>query len=441
MITRQECERLLAVAIQSPGVDEVFVMLNATDSIARSLSARIMLAPQRMRSTTLSITVRKGKRYAQASGNIYDENNVRELSARAAELAALMPEAPEALPFPGPVEINESSMYREHDGSDEWKALDDGFRSYSLYTKFDRIQLYGSMTSSESVVALASSNGLFLYQPSSLAHLQVRGFSSDGSSTGFAENYTIDRASINATAILRNAAENCITWIKPIEFTPKRVTTIFEPRALADMLRPMLGQFSRRAIEQDQSFLRRLDGTSFLGTRMFQEQITLTSNPYDSRLPSLPFTAEGQPVKAQTWVDKGVISSLVADRYDASTFGVAETAPPSNLAMDVADPVKDLVADTEYGLLVKGFASLNILDPKNCLLTGSTRDGVYLIEKGQITKAVRNLVLRETPVYVFKEVQALGRTELTSPTGSYFPMLLPPIRVKDVMFTQQSGLI
>jgi predicted Zn-dependent protease len=352
-----------------------------------------------------------------------------------------MPEAPESPPFPGPVSVEESSMFREHEGSDEWTALEEGYSSYSLYTKFARTQLYGSMTSSESVIAMASSNGLFLYQPSSLAHLQVRGYSSDGSSTGFAERYTIDRASMNATEVLRNAAENCITWIKPIEFKPKRVTTIFEPRALADILRPMLGQFSRRAIEMDQSFLRRLDGTSFLGKRMFKEQVTLRSNPFDTRIPSLPFTSEGQPVRAETWVDKGVIAQLIADRYDAAEYGTTEVAPPTNLTMDVADPVKDLVADTEEGLLVKGFANLNILDPKNCLVSGSTRDGVYLIEKGQITKAVRNLIIRETPVYFFKEVQAMGRPELTSTTGSYFPMLLPPIRVKDVMFTQLSGLI
>ncbi len=441
MISRKECETLLGVAVQAPGVDEVFAVLNATDSTSRSIAGRVMLEPQRVRNISLTVTVRTGKRFAQASGNIYNEANVKELLARAAKLAVQMPEAPLAPPFPGPVEVEEASMFHERSGSDEWSVLNEGFASYSLYTKFAKTRMFGNMTSAETVVAIASSNGLFLYQPSSLVHLRVRGYAADGSSSGFAEQYTIDRSSINATAILRNAAENCITWDKPIEFEPRRVTTILDPRAFADMLLPMLGQFSRRAVEQDQSFLRRLDGTSFLGRKLFSEQVTLRSNPYDTRFPSIPFTTDGQPIKAETWVDKGVISQLIVDRYDAAEHGLQGVAPPSNLSMDVDTPVQDLVADTEYGLLVKGFSNLNILDPKNCLLTGSTRDGVYLIEKGQITKAVRNLIIRETPVYLFKELEAIGRSELTSTTSNYFPMMLPPIRVNDVMFTQQSGLI
>lgn len=240
--------------------------------------------------------------------------------------------------------------------------------------------------------------------------------------------------------------ETCLASRNPVEIKPGRITTIFDPRALADMLRPMLQQFSRRAIEQDQSFLRRLDGSSFLGTTLFDTRVTLRSDPFDPRLPSMPFTAEGQAVRAAQWVKRGVIARLVADRYDEASKEYAGkesdfAAPPSNLLMDVVDPVPDLVAGTEYGLLVKGFANLNILDSKNCLLSGSTRDGVFLIEKGKVTKPVRNLVIRETPVYLFKELIALGAPVATSTTGGYFPMFLPSIKVKDVMYTQLSGLI
>lgn len=441
MITRKECETLLSIAVQAKGVDEVFVALNATDSIARTVAGRVMQAPQRMRNISLTVTVRKGKRYAIASGNVYDERNVHELVARAADLAIHMPDAPDSPSFQGSVSVAETPMLRERAGTSEWNKLDESFASFTGDARFTGMLLYGSMTSAESALSLASSGGLFLYQPSSLAHLQLRSYSSDGSSTGFAERYSVDRGSLRAADVFHMALENCRAWKRPMEFKPKRIITIFEPRALADMLRPMLTQFSRRAIEQDQSFLRRLDGTSFLGTQLFHEMISIRSDPYDTRIPSLPFTTDGQPVRAETWIAGGVVSKLIADRYDAAAYGTGEVAAPTNLIMDAVAPVKDLVADTEYGLLVKGFANLNILDPKNCLLSGSTRDGVFLIEKGKITKPVRNLVIRETPVYLFKEVEAVGVPELTSTTGSYFPMLLPPIRVKDVMFTQLSGLI
>ncbi|MBE0645220.1 MAG: hypothetical protein IH600_14145 [Bacteroidetes bacterium] len=441
MMTRKECENLLSVAVQYSEVDEVFAVLNVTDSCARGVVGLALQAPHRMRNAELSVTVRKGRRYAMASGNVHDESNVRELVARAATAATQMPEAPEAPPFPGAVEIIEAPIQRETAITRALEGLDDAIASFRGNPTFDSIQMYGRVTSAKSALALASSNGLFLYQPSSLANAHLRCFSADGTSTGFAEQYTMDPAMLRLSDLLSEAASNCHEWKSPSDIKPGRITTVFEPRALADMLRPMMQQFSRRAIEQDQSFLRKLDGSSFLGSQLFLEEINLRSDPYDARLGSMPFTADGQPVRAESWITKGVISQLITDRYDAIKSGEKETAPPTNLIMDVTDPVQDVIAGTEYGLLVKGFANLNILDPKNCLLSGSTRDGVFLIEKGKITKAVRNLVIRETPVYLFKELLALGVPEITSTTGSYFPMLLPPIRVKDVMYTQLSGLV
>lgn len=441
MITRKEAETLMAVAVQSPGVDEIFVSLSATDMRSRSVAGAALQPPHRMSNTTISVTVRKGKRYAMASGNVVEEKDVRALVARAMENAAEMPEAPEIVAFPGAVDVAEAPLFTPDDST----ASDRDFAHAVGVMKADPgsggTLAYGSVSSAASMLALASSNGLFVYQPSSLGHAQFRCYSSDGRSTGFAEAYRQDRSALAISATLQAAAESCRSWMNPVEIAPKRITTIFEPRALADMLQPLLRQFSTRAIAQDQSFLRRMDGGNFLGSAMFDARISLRSDPYDARLPSMPFTTDGEAVRAEHWVKNGVISQLVIDRYEAATGGIRSVAPPTNLIMEVAEPVADLIADTEYGLLVRGFANLNILDPKNCLLSGSTRDGLFLIEKGKITKAVRNLVIRETPVYMFKELLALGTPQQTSPTGSYLPMLLPPIKVKDVMYTQLSGLV
>ncbi len=441
MMTRNECEALLAIAVQSSDVDEVFATLNATDSCSRSIAGRLLLPPHRMRNTEITVTVRKGRRYAMASGNVYDETSVRDLVARAGRHAQFMPEAPEIIPFPGTVDSAESPMYREMDISRGVDGFERALETFLVEPSFDGMRVFGSATSASSSLALASSGGLFLYQPSSLANAHLRCFSDDGMSTGFSERYAVNPADLDLREVLESSARGCGQWRNPSDIKPGRITTVFEPRALADLLRPLLQQFSRRAIEQDQSFLRRLDGTSFLGTKLFHESVNFRSDPFDARVPSMPFTSEGQSVHAEDWVSNGVIAQLVTDRYDARKSASAEVAPPTNLIMDAAAPVSDIVASTEYGLLVRGFANLNILDPKNCLLSGSTRDGVFLIENGKITKPVKNLVLRETPVYLLKEILAMGHAELTSTTGSYFPMLLPSIRVKDVMFTQLSGLV
>ncbi len=446
MITRKDCEDLLAIAVQSPGADEVFVSLSGTEQLSRGVAGQVLQAPHRSETVAVAVTVRKGRRYAMASGNVVGERDVRELVARAASHAAVMPEVPEVLPFPAATDFLEVPLHAADDGVAIWNELHEGIDALRTDASLGGTLSYGSVSVAASVLALASSNGLFAYQSSRLGHAQFRCYSADGRSTGFNEQYRSNPGALSPAATLRDAAETCRSWQDAVEIAPKRITTIFEPRALADMLRPMLAQFSRRAIEQDRSFLRRLDGSSFFGTTLLDTRVTLRSDPGDPRLPSMPFTAEGQAVRAEYWVRNGVIAQLIADRFDAAkkdTPGkdASGAAHPTNLIMDVAEPVQDLVAGTEYGLLVKGFANLNIIDPTNCLLTGSTRDGVFLIEKGRITKPVRNLIIRETPVYLFKELLAQGTPEPTSTTGGYFPMLLPPIKVKDVMYAQLSGLI
>lgn len=441
MITRRDAEAMLSIALQSPGADELFVSLTETEMTARSVAGQHLHPLHSSSMLSLAITARVGTRYGRVSGNVHEQGDIRALVARAASIAAQMPETSEILPFPGAIDVAESAASFPDEGTGMWEELYEGISSLREESTTSSLRTFGSVASTRTALALASSGGLFAYQSSSLGHAQFRCYTADGRSTGFAERFRPDRATLDPRRVLRDAADTCLRWRDAKEIKPKRLTTIFSPRALADMLQPMLRQFSTRAIAQDQSFLRRLDGSSFLGTALFDTRVTLRSDPYDPRLPSLPFTADGEPVTPRAWVSAGVIAELVTDRYEAAAEARPPVAPPTNLIMEVADPVADLIAGTEHGLLVNGFANLNILDPKNCLLSGSTRDGVFLVENGRISGPVRNLILRETPVYVFKEVLAFGTPEAVSPTGSYFPMLLPPLKVKDVMYTQPSGLI
>lgn len=442
MITRKQAETILAIALQSPGADELFISLGGSSLASRGLAGTRLQPPQRMENLSMSVTARLGRRYAAVSGNLTDESDIRALVARAAAHAAEMPEAPEVLPFPGAAEQTpETGLSLSASGNAVWEQLEQTAMEFGDAAAAKDHRAFGSVSFAENVLALASSNGLFLYHPSTLAHAQFRCFSADGRSTGFGEAYTHDPAALRPADVLHEAVETCAEWRDPVAIEAKRLTTVFEPRALADMLKPMLRQFSSRAIAGDQSFLRRLDGSSFLGSTLFDTRVTLYSDPRDARLPSMPFTTEGETVGKEYWVKEGVISQIAIDRYEANASGIDPVAPPTNLIMDVAQPVRDIVAETEYGLLVRGFANLNILDPKNCLLSGSTRDGLFLIENGKITKPVRNLVMRETPVYLFKELIALGEPVRTSTTGGYFPMHLPPIAVKDVMYTLASGLV
>ena len=147
-----------------------------------------------------------------------------------------------------------------------------------------------------------------------------------------------------------------------------------------------------------------LDGTSFvhLGEAQFDPSISIWDDATDPRTLGLPFDHEGTPKRKVELVTGGVTTHLVHDRRTARLAGTESTghglgqeaagAYPANLFLGegTASPT-DLLAGVERGLAVYDFWYTRILDPKTQVVTGLTRNGVFLIEDGRLGPAVRNL--------------------------------------------------
>lgn len=436
-MTRKTAEDILALAVQHPEADEVYAVLRSADGSAFPVADSTPRPPQFTADASLQLSVRAGTRYMTVQTNDLSAQGIADALGRAVEGARQMPASPEAYSFPGPDDPLSPPLYDP--AFDAAAGIDPTLiEEIRDRARASGMRLTGSISATRSTLAVASSLGLFMHQESSLFHGRFRVYSDDGWSTALAEEYrpVLQRASL--LSAVDTAIAKCRAWKNPVALQPSRLTAVIEPRALADMLQHMLPQFSARAIENDQSFLRRLDGTSFVGAKLFDARVSLRSDPMADALPSMPFTADGTAVRARTWVRDGVIETIARDRFS----GGPAVAAPTNLIMDGGSAApEELIAGVSRGLLVSGFAGLSVIDPKNCLLTGSTRDGLFLIEDGKIKSGVRNILIRETPVYLFKELEELGRVERTSPTDSYFPMQLPHLRVKDVLFGAPTGMI
>jgi predicted Zn-dependent protease len=144
----------------------------------------------------------------------------------------------------------------------------------------------------------------------------------------------------------------------------------------------------------------------------------------------------GSALTPTSWISNGVLSSLVQTRYSAGLTGLPFTPYIDNLALDSAAPVGDLdrvIAGTERGLLLTCLWYIREVDPRTLLLTGLTRDGVYLVEGGEVTSAVNNFRFNESPVSVLSRAVAVGSTERTLPRewNDYFNRTaMPAIRVE-----------
>ena len=125
----------------------------------------------------------------------------------------------------------------------------------------------------------------------------------------------------------------------------------------------------------------------------------------------------GLPLASTDWLRDGVLTSLVHTRASARSTGEAPAPYVHSLQLDGGGTAStdDMVATTERGLLLTCLWYIREVDPQTLLLTGLTRDGVYLVEDGQVVGAVNNFRWNESPVDVLGRIAEVGRAEATLP--------------------------
>jgi predicted Zn-dependent protease len=220
----------------------------------------------------------------------------------------------------------------------------------------------------------------------------------------------LDGATLGARAAAKGRAA-----AQPIELPPGRYEVVLEPDAVADVLGnlAMFG-FNGKAYAQRQSF-------AGLGVEQFDPAITIVDEPLGrpgEPAPTVPFDSEGTPRGVLVLVRDGKTMAVAHDRSSAAEAGVVSTghASPSSrtwgpmpmqLRMEAspvaahlaastgigptAESARTLVAGLERGLLITDFWYTRVLDQKSLVITGLTRNGVWLVEDGEVTAAVSNM--------------------------------------------------
>ncbi|HEU4642604.1 MAG TPA: metallopeptidase TldD-related protein [Gemmatimonadaceae bacterium] len=269
-----------------------------------------------------------------------------------------------------------------------------------------------------------------------------------GSGSGWAGLSGYDWGKIDANALAARALEKCEASQHPVALEPGRYTVILEPQAVADLMELIVPTLWRERAESglgpwalapdDALHLWRTK----LGLKVVDERITISHDPADPELGILP-TPWMQPV---TWVDKGVLTNLAYDRdYALGRLNVnAALRGMTGYRMSGGTTsIEEMIATTQRGLLVTRFSNVRGLDQKSVLATGLTRDGLWLIEHGKITKAVKNFRFTESPLFVLNAIEQLGvPVPVFRPVKNPYdqsepltPAIVPPLKARDFSFT------
>ena len=145
----------------------------------------------------------------------------------------------------------------------------------------------------------------------------------------------------------------------------------------------------------------------------------------------------GLELEPTQWIADGRLNALLQTRYSAGVTGLAVTPFIDNLALDAPpthDGIDDIVAATDRGVLLTCLWYIREVDPQTLLLTGLTRDGVFLVENGEVTGAVNNFRFNESPVDLLARTVQASRTVRTLPRewNDWFTRAaMPALRVPD----------
>jgi len=372
---------------------------------------------------------------ATRSGDV-DEAELVAAALRDASVSAPAEDAQPLVEAGSPAQASAALEFGEPPGSTDLGALE-GILSW-MPGGFSRAMSAGRVLSgyAEHRVAttyLGSSTGVRLRHLQATGALQLVGRSEDGERSSWAGTGAPDFAGPGSPVVdpLEERVVRGLGWAKRrIDLPAGRYDVVLPPETVADLMSGLVEAASGRDAEEGRSVFSSPGGTR-VGQVLASLPFDLWSDPAASGLECAPFLAtgvsssdvsvfdNGMPIERVMWIKGGVLNRLRYHRAAAARSGVAVTAPVDNLVLDLpgaSGSVEDLVSRTERGLLLTCLWYIREVDPSTLLLTGLTRDGVYVVENGKVVGAANNFRFNESPVDVLARattagtsVRALGR--------------------------------
>jgi predicted Zn-dependent protease len=296
---------------------------------------------------------------------------------------------------------------------------------------------------------LGSSTGLRLRHDQPTGRVELNAKTTGFDSSSWAGINTRDFLDVDVDAMHAEVTRRLGWAQRTINLDPGRYHTIMPPAAIADLLVYQYYVTNARDSDEGRTVFSRPGGGSRIGETLTELPLTLRSDPAEPGLEASTFlhTASswhsvsvfdnGLPTRPIHWISDGVLTDLPRTRNWAARTSAAPAPYVDNLVLEATGATAgqdELVAGTDRGLLLTCLHYVREVDPQTLLLTGLTRDGVYLVENGEVVGAVNNFRFNESPVSLIGRATEIGRTERCLPRefSDYFTRTAAPwLRIPD----------
>lgn len=441
MKNREEIHDLCRRAIGFAEGDGVEVLVSASDRALTRFAGNLIHQNLQQKDCTITVKLTRNGVLGQATCNQWDDNSLKKLVGRAAE-ACEYSKSKSDLP-----DLLAGQSYQDVDAFDDRTAkLSPDFRARKVeratrMAASKRLEAAGIFTNGNSLVALANSKGLFAFHRESEAEFSLT--VSDGDVSGWAAANGVKLDDIEFDPVIEKAVDGCLRAQKPVEIEAGRYTVILPPEASGEFLYFLaFTAFNGLAFNEDRSPF-----SGRLGEKLFSEKLTILDDTNHPLSCGMPFDFEGVPRQKVTLVENGIVKSVVHERKTAKMAGLESTGHslpqpnsfgpvPFNLVVEAGDEdVEQMIRSTERGLYVTHFHYTNMINPMEQILTGMTRDGVFLIRDGKLAEPVCNLRFTESAFKAYSNLEMLGSEQKRITAAFGGACVVPGMKIGDFTFT------
>ncbi len=399
-------------------------------------------------SEELAVTSVIDERVGTVSSTYFPEDRLEPLVRRSEAACAGKPKADDYMPLVGGEGAPAGwESPPEAGGAETFAGFAPALGGVMARAEGDHIRLFGYAEHTTTTTWLATSAGVRRRHTQPSGRVEVNAKSEDLSRSAWVGRSTTSALADVDLGLLYDHLAQRLEWSKTtVELPPGHYQVLLEPSAVADMLIYAYWSSSRRDADEGRTVFSRPGGGNRIGERLYPPNVTVYSDPAEPGLEVAPFVATvasssyasvfdcGLPKSRTEWVGDGVLRALVTTRHWAARSGAEPVPMIANLVMpsDSGPALEDMVASTQRALLVTCFWYIREIDPHTLLLTGLTRDGVFLVEDGEVKGAVNNFRYNMSPVTMLAQASEMGRSQATLPRefGDYFSFVkMPPLRV------------
>ena len=398
---------------------------------------------------TLTVTLRTvvGRRVGVASADTLEPASLARCLRAAEEIARHAPPQDVVPELPARARISVRADYALPTA--RWSAAEavGALKRLFLLCRGAGAALAGSLVTGEDEFAVANSRGLACYAASTVAGAKLVTMHGPLSGYASAVHRSIRRLALDR--LLERSLRQSLHAQAPVALPLGTYEVILEPEAVADLV-SWLGYtaFGAKSVQERTSCL-----AGRMGEQLMDRQVTIYDDGQDPATLRMPFDFEGVPRQRVALIERGLATGIVYD----TTYGARFGHPSTGHAMtpgDVEGPLPlhlgmlpgraslaQMIRGCRRGLLIPRFHYVNgLLNPREALMTGLTREGTCLIERGRLSAPVRTLRFTQSLLEAFRRVRAVSRERrlVADPSQELGCAVMPALHLPAFRFTGRS---